>query len=61
MASIYISNRLRLDTIALNTGANIQQSGEAQVVVEDVLGNRTVQSFPVYVTTQLLKPRAERI
>lgn len=40
----------------LNTGANIQQSGEAQVVVEDVLGNRTVQSFPVYVTTQLLKP-----
>ena len=41
---------------ALTAGANIQQSGEAQVVVEDVLGNRTVQSFPVYINTSLLKP-----
>ena len=40
----------------LNTGANIQQAGEAQVVVEDILGNRTVQNFSVYVNSQLLKP-----
>ena len=40
----------------LNTGANIQQAGEAQIVVEDILGNRTVQNFSVYVTSQLLKP-----
>lgn len=40
----------------LNTGASIQQAGEAQVVVEDVLGNRTVQNFSVYVNSQLLKP-----
>lgn len=40
----------------INTGASIQQAGEAQVVVEDVLGNRTVQSFSVYVNSQLLRP-----
>ena len=31
----------------LQTGASIQQGGDAQVVVEDVLGNRTVQTFPL--------------
>ena len=40
----------------INTGASIQQAGEAQVVVEDVIGNRTVQSFSVYVNSQLLRP-----
>lgn len=39
----------------LQTGALIQQSGTAQVVVEDVLGNRSVQTFPVYINNQLLK------
>lgn len=41
----------------LPTGANIQQAGDAQVVVEDILGNRSVQSFPVYINSQLLKPK----
>ncbi|WP_089605662.1 fimbria/pilus outer membrane usher protein [Acinetobacter piscicola] len=41
---------------ALQSGANIQQAGEAQIVVEDVLGNRTVQKFPVYINSRLLKP-----
>ncbi|MDH1915922.1 fimbria/pilus outer membrane usher protein [Acinetobacter junii] len=39
----------------LQTGANIQQAGTAQVVVEDILGNRSVQSFPVYINNRLLK------
>ncbi len=39
----------------LQTGANIQQSGTAQVVVEDVLGNRSVKSFPININNRLLK------
>lgn len=39
----------------LQTGALIQQSGTAQVIVEDILGNRSVQTFPVYINNQLLK------
>ncbi|WP_228146118.1 fimbria/pilus outer membrane usher protein [Acinetobacter sp. ANC 4648] len=39
----------------LQTGAQIQQSGNAQIVVEDILGNRSVQSFPIIVTSQLLR------
>lgn len=38
----------------LQTGAQIQQAGNAQIVVEDVLGNRSVQSFPILVTNRLL-------
>ncbi|WP_273778475.1 fimbria/pilus outer membrane usher protein [Acinetobacter sp. GSS19] len=40
----------------LQVGANIQNAGEAQLVVEDVLGNRTVQSFPILISSRLLKP-----
>lgn len=40
---------------ALQSGASIQQGGQAQIVVEDVLGNRTVQSFPIYINNRLLK------
>lgn len=40
----------------LQTGAQIQQAGNAQIVVEDVLGNRSVQSFPIMVTNRLLRP-----
>ncbi|OTG67394.1 fimbria/pilus outer membrane usher protein [Acinetobacter silvestris] len=39
----------------LQTGSQIQQSGNAQIVVEDILGNRSVQSFPIIVTSQLLR------
>ena len=41
----------------LQSGASIQQAGDAQIVVEDILGNRTVQNFPVYINNQLLKPK----
>lgn len=40
---------------SLQTGAQIQQSGNAQIVVEDILGNRSVQSFPIMVTSRLLR------
>ena len=40
---------------SLQTGASVNQAGDAQIVVEDVLGNRTVQSFPIYINSQLLK------
>ena len=39
----------------LQTGAQIQQGGTAQIVVEDILGNRSVQSFPILVNNKLLK------
>src|SRR5690606_13527587 len=42
---------------SLPTGALINQAGNAQIVVEDILGNRTVQSFPIYINNQLLKPK----
>ena len=42
---------------ALQTGASIQEAGNAQVVVEDVLGNRTVQSFPLMINNRLLLPK----
>lgn len=41
----------------LQPGSMIQQSGDVQVVVEDVLGNRSVQTFPVYINNLLLKPK----
>ncbi|MEB3767321.1 fimbria/pilus outer membrane usher protein [Acinetobacter sp. MD2] len=40
----------------LQVGANLQQTGNAQIVVEDILGNRSVQSFPVLLSNQLLRP-----
>lgn len=43
----------------LQTGANIQQAGDAQLVVEDVLGNRTVQSFPLMINNRLLLPKLD--
>lgn len=43
----------------IQTGAQIQQAGNAQIVVEDVLGNRSVQSFPILVTNRLLAPELE--
>lgn len=39
----------------LQVGANIEKAGQAQIVVEDILGNRTVQSFPVLISNRLLK------
>ncbi|ATO18697.1 hypothetical protein BS636_02980 [Acinetobacter sp. LoGeW2-3] len=38
-------------------GAIVNQAGNAQIVVEDILGNRTVRSFPVYINSRLLKPK----
>lgn len=40
----------------VQTGANIQQGGDAQIVVEDIMGNRTVQNFPIYINNKLLRP-----
>ena len=40
---------------SLQTGATIDQAGEARVVVQDILGNQTVQSFPIYISSQLLR------
>ena len=48
--------RITPGNYTLQPGALIQQSGDAQVVVEDILGNKTVQSFPVYINNKLLKP-----
>lgn len=48
--------RITPGSYTLQPGALIQQSGDAQVVVEDILGNKTVQSFPVYINNKLLKP-----
>ena len=42
---------------SLPTGALINQAGSAQIVVEDILGNRTVRSFPIYINNLLLKPK----
>ncbi len=53
--SIYQQNVTPGDFV-LQTGANIQQAGNAQLVVEDVLGNRTVQSFPLMINNRLLLP-----
>ncbi|WP_111895113.1 fimbria/pilus outer membrane usher protein [Acinetobacter sp. MB5] len=39
----------------LQTGANIQESGNAQIVVQDVLGNRSVQNFPILINNRLLQ------
>ncbi|OTG68608.1 hypothetical protein B9T25_03705 [Acinetobacter sp. ANC 4470] len=40
---------------SLQTGATIDQTGDAKIVVEDILGNQTVRSFPVYISSQLLR------
>lgn len=53
--SIY-QQRVSQGDYVLQTGANIQQSGDAQIVVEDVLGNRSVQSLPLFINNRLLKP-----
>lgn len=53
--SIY-SQKVSPGEFNLQTGAQIQQAGNAQIVVEDVLGNRSVQSFPILVTNRLLRP-----
>lgn len=52
--SIY-SQRVSPGDFNLQTGAQIQQAGNAQIIVEDVLGNRSVQSFPILVTNRLLR------
>ncbi len=39
----------------LQTGANIESAGTAQMVVQDVLGNTTVRSFPVLISSKLLR------
>lgn len=52
--SIY-SQKVSPGDYMLETGAQIQQAGDAQIVVEDVLGNRSVQTFPVLVTNRLLR------
>lgn len=44
-------------TYNLPAGGVVNQAGDAQIVVEDILGNRTVRSFPVYINSRLLKPR----
>ena len=49
--------RITPGSYTLQPGALIQQSGDAQVIVEDILGNKTVQSFPVYINNKLLKPK----
>ena len=49
------SERVSPGDYALQTGAQIQQAGNAQIVVEDVLGNRSVQNFPIMVTNRLLR------
>ncbi len=49
------NQRLALVDYNLLMGAQIQQAGNAQIVVEDVLGNRSVQSFPIMVTNRLLR------
>ena len=41
----------------LPAGSIVNQAGDAQIVVEDILGNKTVRSFPVYINNRLLKPR----
>lgn len=53
--SIY-SQKVSPGDFNLQTGAQIQQAGNAEIVVEDVLGNRSVQSFPILVTNRLLRP-----
>ena len=40
----------------LQTGLNIKEGGNAQIVVEDVLGNRTVQNIPLMINNSLLLP-----
>ena len=52
--SIY-NQRVSPGDYTLQTGAQIQRTGNAQIVVEDVLGNRSVQSFPIMVTNKLLR------
>ncbi|WP_216935062.1 MULTISPECIES: fimbria/pilus outer membrane usher protein [unclassified Acinetobacter] len=41
----------------LPAGSIVNQAGDAQIVVEDILGNKTVRSFPVYINNRLLKPK----
>lgn len=52
--NIYRQNVTAGDYV-LQTGANIQQSGNAQIVVQDVLGNRSVQNFPILINNRLLQ------
>ena len=60
---LYINGvRLYRDSVTpgnynLPAGAMLNQAGDAQIVVEDILGNRSVQSFPVYINSRLLKPK----
>lgn len=54
--------RLHRDSVTpgnynLPAGGIVNQAGDAQIVVEDILGNRTVRSFPVYINSRLLKPK----
>lgn len=54
--------RLYRDSVApgyynLPAGGVLSQAGNAQIVVEDILGNRTVRSFPVFINSRLLKPK----
>lgn len=44
---------------SLPTGSLLNKSGNAQIVVEDILGNRTVRNFPIYINSRLLKPELD--
>lgn len=41
---------------SLPAGSLLNKSGNAQIVVEDILGNRTVRNFPIYINSRLLRP-----
>lgn len=44
---------------SLPTSGLLNKSGNAQIVVEDILGNRTVRNFPIYINNRLLKPKLD--
>lgn len=44
---------------SLPTSGLLNKSGNAQIVVEDILGNRTVRNFPIYINSRLLKPNLD--
>ncbi|MQW93314.1 fimbria/pilus outer membrane usher protein [Acinetobacter sp. dk771] len=52
--SIY-RQRVSPGDYVLDTGAKINYTGNAQIVVEDILGNRSVQNLPIMVTHRLLR------
>ncbi|MDM1487497.1 hypothetical protein [Acinetobacter towneri] len=43
----------------IDSGINFNGMGNAELVVQDVLGNRTVQTIPIFANERLLKKRTE--